>query len=308
MVYIDTIGSYIPENYLNNIYEAEKNNKDLNWLENSIGVLKTPKKNQNESVLTMCINAYKNLKSKTKVLEKEIDLIVLISQNTDNSSLPQQSTQLQSELNISNKAASFDISLGCSGYVYGLNIVESMMISNAYRSALLFTCDPYSDIINEFDFSNKLLFGDASTVTYITSKPKRDLLLTPKSFKHYSHGQYSEYLMKKNQGLHMDGRKIFSFVKKEVFRELDEFIAETNQPIDLIIPHQASQLTLNQFVTHFNKRVEIAIDIKNTGNTVSSSIPLILKNYLNNMMYDNLVLAGFGVGMSSSYSYLERKK
>ena len=106
----------------------------------------------------------------------------------------------------------------------------------------------------------------------------------------------------------MDGRKIFSFVKKEVIRELDDFISQTDHPIDLIIPHQASQLTLNQFATHFNNRYEVAMDIKNTGNTVSSSIPLILKNYLNNKMYNSFVLTGFGVGMSSSYSYLERQK
>ena len=62
MVYIKNIGKYIPENYLDNLSEAELNGKGLNWLTNSIGILNTPKKSSKESVLSMCINAYNDLK------------------------------------------------------------------------------------------------------------------------------------------------------------------------------------------------------------------------------------------------------
>ena len=120
MVYIKNIGKYIPENYLDNLSEAEFNGKDLNWLTNSIGILNTPKKSSKETVLSMCINAYNDLKKNTDILEDSVDLIVLVSQNTDYNSLPQQSTQLQHELGFNNNLATFDLSLGCSGYVYAL--------------------------------------------------------------------------------------------------------------------------------------------------------------------------------------------
>ena len=117
----------------------------------------------------MCINAYNDLKKNTDILEDSVDLIVLVSQNTDYNSLPQQSTQLQHELGFNNNLATFDLSLRCSGYVYALNVIESMMVNNSFKSALLFTCDPYSKIINESDYSNKILFGDAgySHISYV---------------------------------------------------------------------------------------------------------------------------------------------
>lgn len=307
MVYIKNIGKYIPENYLDNLSEAEFNGKDLNWLTNSIGIINTPKKSSKETVLSMCINAYNDLKKNTDILQDSVDLIVLVSQNTDYNSLPQQSTQLQHLLGFNNNLATFDISLGCSGYVYALNVIESMMVNNSFKSALLFTCDPYSKIINESDYSNKILFGDAATATYLTLKNNDEKLYSTKKYKLFSHGQYTEYLVKKESGLFMDGRRIFNFVKNTVFDELNDFISKVGKDIDLIIPHQASNLTLQQFKKQFENRIEVATQIQNHGNTVSSSIPLVLSHYLNQDKYDRIIMAGFGVGMSSAYVLIEKE-
>ena len=105
----------------------------------------------------------------------------------------------------------------------------------------------------------------------------------------------------------MDGRRIFNFVKNTVFDELSNFINDVGEGVDLIIPHQASNLTLKQFKKQFEDRIEVASQIENYGNTVSSSIPLVLSSYLGQDIYDRIIMAGFGVGMSSAYVLIEKE-
>ena len=88
---------------------------------------------------------------------------------------------------------------------------------------------------------------------------------------------------------------------------MNDFISEVDKDVDLIIPHQASNLTLQQFKKQFEERIEVATQIQNYGNTVSSSIPLVLAHYLNKEKNDTIILAGFGVGMSSAYVLIERE-
>ena len=129
-----------------------------------------------------------------------------------------------------------------------------------------------------------------------------------KSINFFSHGQYTEYLVKKDSGFFYGcGRRIFNFVKNTVFDELNDFISEVGKDIDLIIPHQASNLTLQQFKKQFENRIEVATQIQNHVNTVSSSIPLVLSHYLDQDKYDTIIMAGFGVGMSSAYVLIEKE-
>ena len=98
----------------------------------------------------MAVNSLENLLSTKKELREQIDLLIVCTQTPD-FQLPQVSSQIQSRCNLPKKIASFDISLGCSGFVYGLSLVESMMMMHNYSNAVLITVDAYSTIIDVKD-------------------------------------------------------------------------------------------------------------------------------------------------------------
>ena len=106
------------------------------------------------------------------VLFSLIDCLVVVTQNPDGDGLPHTSAIVHAKLNLKTSCAVFDISLGCSGYVYSLSIIKSFMESNSLKNGLLFTCDPYSKIIDINDKNTSMLFGDAATVTMMNTKPK----------------------------------------------------------------------------------------------------------------------------------------
>ena len=78
---------------------------------------------------------------------------------------------MHEKLSLPLSCAVFDISLGCSGYVYGLSVITSFMKENEFKSGLLFTADPYSKVMNNDDKKTATLFGDGATVTLFDDQP-----------------------------------------------------------------------------------------------------------------------------------------
>ncbi|MES2568557.1 MAG: ketoacyl-ACP synthase III, partial [Verrucomicrobiota bacterium] len=101
---------------------------------------------------------------------EEVDCMVVITQNPG-VQIPHLSARLHGLLGLRESCACFDISLGCSGYVYGLAAVQAFMLTHGLRHGLLLTADPYSPIINAADKNTALLFGDAATCTWIGPEP-----------------------------------------------------------------------------------------------------------------------------------------
>jgi len=110
------------------------------------------------------------LRRKFPIQENNIDALIVVTQNPD-VNLPHTSAIVHGKLSLPAKCACFDVSLGCSGYVYGLSIISSFLRENSLRTGLLFTSDPYSKIIDRNDKNTALLFGDAASVTLIGDDP-----------------------------------------------------------------------------------------------------------------------------------------
>ncbi len=306
MLGIRDIRSYIPKDRISNYEKKEKFNISDDFIENKLGVKSITRIEPNQDTSDLCCEAYKKLIANNKVLDPAaIDVLIVCTQNPDYS-LPHTSAIVHGKLNFSENCASFDISLGCSGYVYGLAIIQSFMSSANLNHGLLFTADPYSKVIDQDDKNTSLLFGDASSVTYINRNP----VFTSGKFTFGTRGKGFEYLICRDKKLTMNGREIFNFAAGTIPKDIKELLKlnhVTLNDIDRFLLHPGSKYIIDFLI----KRMQLPKEktpyvIEEYGNTVSSSIPIMLKKYLSDKNIKRVVLSGFGVGLSWASGLLTR--
>jgi len=299
---IDNIGSYIPHNFESNFDKKIKLNIEDDFIVNKIGVERVSRKLSDEDTSDLCVKAFQRLRGKTCSQFKDVDCIVVCTQNPDGNGIPHTSAVVHGKLGFENNCACFDISLGCSGYVYALSAVQSFMASNGLRSGLLFTADPYSKGINPEDKNTVLLFGDAATVTHLKEYEGEKIFWRPRRFKFSTFGKDRDALNNRNGFIFMNGRAIFNFVMKNVPVQIKELLKEESlsiSDIDLFLFHQGSRYMIEQLRRLLDlSRKKAPIQISQYGNTISSSIPLMFETYLNSNKLKKIVMSGFGVGLS----------
>ena len=308
MIGINNIGCYIASERISNLEKTEKHGVTHDFIAEKIGIASVARKKPAEKASDLCVAAYDDLAARmAESALHDIEFLCVCTQNGDYQ-LPHTSAILQSKLGISKNCVAFDISLGCSGYVYSLHIAKSFMESNGLKKGLLFTSDPYSDIIDTNDKNTDLLFGDGATVTLLAEDPVFDV----KNGAFETDGSRFDHLIKRNNKLLvMNGRGIFNFAIKEVPAIVDKCL-ETNglkkDNIDLFLFHQASKYIIDNLCRRMKIEPEkTPFVIKDYGNTISSSIPMMLKNYLEDTTKQNILICGFGVGLSIASSILRRR-
>jgi len=311
MIHTREIAGYIPSTHESNLVKISALGVDEAFLREKIGVLRTSRKSAKEETSDLCVKAFEQLQAKMSFDQESVDCVVVCTQNPDFAGLPHCSAIVHGKLNLPESCAAFDIGLGCSGYVYALSIVTSFMQANQLKNALLFTADPYSKIIDEDDKNTSLLFGDAATVTWLADSGGQTGW-TPRAFMFSTRGQSWDMLKNQDGGLQMNGRAVFNFCIKTVPAQIRLLLekAQLNQnDIDLFLMHQGSKYIVDQLVDVMGldpRRVPFGAG--DYGNTVSSSIPLLLEPHLHNAALKRIVLCGFGVGLSSAGCLLARKE
>lgn len=143
MIGIKEIASYIPAKRNSNYDLKEKFEMDDAFIEDKIGIKSVSVKGDEENTSDLCVKAFQKLKNKITIDNSEIECLFVVTQNPDNN-IPHTSAIVHGKLEMPIECACFDISLGCSGYVYGLSVIKSFMIQNNMKKGLLFTADPYS--------------------------------------------------------------------------------------------------------------------------------------------------------------------
>ena len=255
--------------------------------------------------MPLAISAFREHEKKCSFNGSIIYTVIFITQNPD-LNIPHTSALIQSEFNLPESCACFDISLGCSVYVYGLSIAKSFMESNGLENGLLFTSDPYSKIIDPGDKNTSMLFGDAATVTYLSDKPK----YTFGEFTFGTIGKESQTFFCENSLLKMNGRWIFNFAARYVPSDFKIVLTKNRcekEDIDKFIFHQGSKFIIDTLT----KRMQLdpgkaVFVITNYRNTVSSSIPIILEKEMNDPSNKCIYISGFGAGLSWSSNLLHR--
>ncbi|MFM7596618.1 MAG: 3-oxoacyl-ACP synthase III family protein [Flavobacteriales bacterium] len=256
----------------------------------------------------------------------DIDLLVFVSQSPDYF-LPATSILLQERLGLRDTCMAFDVNLGCSGYVYGLQIVGQFIQSGAVRKALLLVGDKSTVSTSFQDKSTYPLFGDAGTATLLSfsdnSSPMffntgtdgsgKNAIIIEGGHSRNPYGTYSEELMEYNGNkhskshLHLEGIDIFNFALSRVPHSIMEVLGQANKSInevDYLVLHQANGLITKAL----SRKLSIPLNqclssIERFGNTSSASIPLTLvsnRNEIEGKKEVSLVFSGFGVGFSWS--------
>jgi len=319
---IKAIASALPEWVVDNPTIQQWSGLELDLLDNKIGVKERRFLKHDQTGVDLVLEAATKLKIEHPDFDPaQIRLLIVITQTPDYK-LPHSSAVLQGRLGLSNSTACFDVSLGCSGYVYGLSIAKGLMLSEGLEEALLVTCDPYSKIMRRENRDVIGLFGDAATVTWLhpngTGKiGSCDFGTDGNSYQHliikagggaYPHQHLDGFEAApptaEENSLHMNGRGIFNFMIKRVPATIDACLKKnklTRENIDYFVFHQASRFLLETLCGRLGLPPEKVPDaLEKTGNTVSSSIPLVLQAMMTAGKCGNarVLTSGFGVGLS----------
>lgn len=273
----------------------------------------------------LCFAAAEQLLADNRIDRSEIDLLVFISQTPDYR-MPATAMLLQHRLGLPQSCIAFDVSLGCSGFLYGLSIVYSMMQQQGLRRALLLDGETRSKVYSRRDRRSAFIFGDAGVAALI----ERDDRFGKSHFSLNSDGSRSNLIMipaggyrnmssadtlrekvvdeygniRSDEHGFMNGADVFNFVIAEVPRDIKRLFADTGEDIqqmDYYVFHQANEF-INTFIAKKMKldRTRIPSCIARYGNTSSASVPLTIVSELHDKLQGDrrLMLSAFGVGMS----------
>ena len=304
MLGINDVGFYIPERKISNYQRKEKFGIDDYFIEEKIGIKSVSVKASDEETSDLCIKAFNQLCTKKNIDLNEIESIVVVTQNPDRN-IPHVSAMVHGKLGLSSHCACFDISLGCSGFVYALSTLLAFMESNGMKKGLLFTADPYSKIIDPDDKNTSLLFGDAAAVTLLSDNPR---FVTGK-FTFGTLGTDYEKLTCNDGVLFMNGRAVFNFAAKVIPDEI-RLLAERNgfllEDIDKYLIHQGSKIIVDTIAHKLGlPKEKVPFVIYDYGNTVSSTIPILLADEIDGKS-KKIAICGFGVGLSWATGLLKR--
>lgn len=318
--YLNSVEFYLPQKfeYNRNCLKHLTKNKSSKILE-KVGINKRYLVDHKTTTIDLAIKS----SSKLSVSQKnKIDYIIFCSQTPDYI-IPSSSCIIQNRLKLKTNIGAIDLIQGCSGYNYSLSLAQSLIDSKQANNILILTSDTYTKFIDKGDLATRLIFSDAATCSIISNK------INSKSFKILDHSRGTDgsesnaFILpkfgSKNFGsksmrdhfIHMDGSKIFNFTIKTIPEFIKKFLDKNKisiKQVDHFIFHQASLFILNKL----REKLEIPeykfhINIKDIGNTVSSSIPISLK--LNKKLFkknQKILLVGFGVGLSWSSTLLEK--
>lgn len=309
MIGISAIASYIPPGRESNLEKIERFETDEAFIREKIGVETVSRKSASQQTSDLCVEAWKKLLEKEVIDPTQVDCAIVCTQHPDGRGIPNVAAIVHGKLGLSESCAAFDISLGCSGFVYSLSIIKSFMEANFLRCGVLFTCDPYSPEISPNDKNTVLLFGDAATVTLLQQPEKNQPGWIPKNFIFGTRGRDGIALHNREGMMQMDGRAVFNFSATAVPAQIKTMLQKENltlADIDLFVFHQGSKFIVDTLQKRLGINAEkVPCNLASQGNTVSSSIPLLLENYLSRTDLRRILLSGFGVGLSWASCLLE---
>jgi 3-oxoacyl-[acyl-carrier-protein] synthase-3 len=275
----------------------------------------------NETALDLGYQAAKKLFNSGIITPERIDFLLFCTESPDYP-LPPCACILQDKLNIPTTAGAFDYNLGCSGFVYGLGLAEGLIASEQARNVLLITSETYSKYIHPDDKSVRTIFGDGAAATLLTTSGKKHLgpfiygtdgkgfsnLIVPKGGTRSTEACQALDISDKTNfpgNLYMNGPEIFNFTLQAVPMAIDQLLTKAQvglNDIDYFVFHQANKY----MVEHLRQKIGIDknkffIDILETGNTVSSSVPIAISKAVAKGKIktgDVVLLIGYGVGYS----------
>lgn len=329
--YIKALAYYLPEIVVTNEQLVEEFPEwSVDKIAKKVGINERHIAADDETAGDMAFKAAEKLIVENGIDKSTIDFVLLCTQSPDYF-LPSTSCIIQHKLGLSNKCGAFDFNLGCSGYEYGLAMAKSLIVSGMAKNVLLLTAETYNKHIHPKDKGNRTIFGDGASASLITKEGFARigefvlgtdgsgydrLIHKTGAMRHYE--RLNDFHEDENgtplssDHLFMDGKAIFDFTSDVVPPMIEETLQKNNltsDDVDLYVFHQANKYMIN----YLRKLMEIDKDkfyvfMETVGNTVSSTIPIALcEAQKEDKLHGNVVLAGFGVGLSYGAVVLDCK-
>ncbi|WP_290428998.1 beta-ketoacyl-ACP synthase III [Paenibacillus andongensis] len=309
-------GKYVPERILTNQELETMVETNDEWIVTRTGIRERRIASEGQATSDLCYEAALIALSNAGVTADQLDLII-VATITPDMSFPSTACILQEKLG-AKKAAAFDLSAACSGFVYGLANASNFISTGTYKHALIIGADCLSKITDYTDRNTCILFGDGAGAVVIGEVPEHRGF---KSFELGADGTGGPLLKIEGGGsrnpssqasidqrlhyIYMAGAEVFKFAVRIMGNAADEALRKAGwekTDIDLLVPHQANmriiQASLNRLELTDDKCM---INLDKYGNMSAASIPVALAEAVEQGRLnegDRLVLVGFGGGLT----------
>jgi len=310
------LGYYLPEAVLTNLDFEKMVDTSDEWIVTRTGIRERHIAKAEEASSDLAINAARKAMADARVDAKDIDLIV-VGTATPDYPFPSTATVVQNKIGAKN-AAAFDVAGACSGFIYAVTIVQSMIIAGKSRRALVIGVETLSRITDYTDRATCVLFGDgAGAVIMEACEPGEGILATyMKSDGTYADLLYQpvggsrtplteERIRNREQFIKMKGDGLFKYAVKAMVDAAQTVLRDANvkvSDIDFVIPHQANLRIIEGVRNRLGVPPEKTIvNIDRVGNTSTASIPIAFCEARDKGIIkhgDRILMVAFGGGLT----------
>lgn len=313
---ITGIGYSVPDKILTNADLEKIVDTSDEWIVERTGIRERRVAAANVSTSMLAAEAALKAIADAKLTPEEIDLIIVATATPD-MAFPSTACLVQNKIGAVN-AAAFDLSAGCSGFVYGVNVGSQMIATGIYKHVLVIGAEVLSKILDWQDRNTCVLFGDGAGAAVLSEvEPGYGIL----SIDLGADGSGGESLLQPAGGsrmpataetvanrqhyLQMNGSEVFRFATKvmgaSALRVLER-AGITSEQVDWLVPHQANIRIIQSAAKRLKLPMDkVIVNVDRYGNTSAASIPIALGEARDQGKIkkgDTLVLVGFGAGLT----------
>jgi 3-oxoacyl-[acyl-carrier-protein] synthase III len=309
-------GSAVPEHVLTNEDLAKRVDTSDEWIRTRTGIRERRITDDQTASSHLAIEAGRKAIEAAGITPEEVGLIICATVTPDYM-FPATACLVQESIGAKH-AAAFDLSAGCSGFLYALSVAVPQLQTGMYRYALVIGVETLSKIVDWEDRSTCVLFGDGAGAVVLGAAPEGKGFL---SFDMGSDGSGGHLLMQEAGGsrnpatqetvmarkhfITMAGNEVFKFAVRTLNTSTEKALQKagyTTSDIDYLIPHQANVRIIDAAVSRLGlDESKVYVNLQNYGNMSSASIPVALDEAVRAGKIqedDLLVLVGFGAGLT----------
>lgn len=308
-------GRYVPERVLTNADLEKMVDTSDEWITQRTGIKQRHLRTEKDTNTSMGAAAAREALKVAGLTPKDLDCIIVCTSSGDYL-LPNSGSLVQHELGAD--CAAFQLVAGCSGWVYGAVMADSLIKSGAYNTVLVVGVEIISFGIDYTDRATCVLFGDAAaaTVFQVSNQPSGIL-----SFELGSDGSKAlalwvpgggstkpmsyEVIDKRENYVRMNGQEIFKFATKVIGSSLKRVIADAGllpDDIKLFIPHQANIRIIEAAARFMRQPLDkFYVNLQKYGNTSAASVPLAMVEAIEEGRIqegDKIAVVAFGAGLT----------
>ena len=310
------IGCYLPEKKLTNQDLEKMVDTSDAWITERTGIKTRHIAAPDQATSDLAYEASLKALADAKTKPEELDMIIVATETPDYK-YPSTACLLQAKLGAKN-AACFDLSAGCSGFVYALGIGSQSIVSGLYKKILLVGAETLSRIINWTDRNTCVLFGDGAGAAVLGRVDDGYGVL---SLELGADGTGGEHLIQPAGGsrnptthetvdaygqcVHMDGQDVFKFAARKMPAACKKVLQKAGMTIDdiaLLVPHQANLRIIDNAIDRLKiDRDRVWINIDKHGNMSAACVPVCLTEAQEAGRLkkgDNVIMVAFGAGLT----------